>query len=48
MSRKTPRCWLVPFTQMGVVNSLVLTQLLEMGTNIITHLVNEEIEAQRG
>ena len=37
----------MPFAQMGVLSSLVLTQLLETDTNIITHLLNEEMEAQR-
>ena len=36
------------FAQMGVLNSSVLTQLLEIDTNNITHLLNEEMETQRG
>lgn len=43
MLRKTLRSWLVPFTQAGILNSLMLIQLLEVGTNM-----NEKIEAQRG
>ena len=38
----------MPFTQMRIFNSLVLTQLLDVGTNVISHVTNEEINAQSG
>ena len=48
LSRNTLRSWLVSFAQMGVLNSSVLTQLLETDTNNITPLLKEEMETQRG